>query len=127
MEDGLFPWSNFFPKIKIRKPLGPSVGVNQMWTQRNDHASNSDCVDFCNICPKKVLLKEKKKKLSLTILLSSLVFIFSFPPKNKNIFPYHNNICPPWALPFSTRAPLLSLPPQNPLDHVGLKTCQWIM
>ena len=78
-----FPWSNFFSKIKIRKPLGPSVGVNQMWTQRNDHASNSDCVDFCNICPKKVLLKEKRKK-EKTKFDHSLVFSclhLLFPPK----------------------------------------------
>jgi hypothetical protein len=50
--------------------LGPSLGVNQMWTKKNDHAPKSEGVDLLNTCPKRAVLK--KKKSSLTILLSSL-------------------------------------------------------
>ena len=53
---------------------------------------------------------------------------FLFPSKNlieKNKF-HSNNLCH-GRLPFSTIAPLLPLPLQNPLDHVvdnvGLKIC----
>jgi hypothetical protein len=61
MEDGLYPWSRFivqlpwsnFLKNQFTKPLGPSLGVNQMWTKRSDHAPKSECADFL----KKQLLK----------------------------------------------------------------------
>jgi len=26
--------------------LGPSLGVNRMWTKKNDHAPKSECVEF---------------------------------------------------------------------------------
>jgi len=97
-----------------------SLGVNRMWTKRNDHATKIECVDFCNIFLKK---GNFERNSSLTILSSSLVFIFSSPPpknKNKNhydfiitTFFYHG------PLPFSTRAPLLLFPSQNPLNHVS--------
>jgi hypothetical protein len=56
---------------------------------------------------------------SLTIPLSSIVFVSSSPHKKFHCLHlvYYTNISRP--LPFSTGAPLLSLPPQNPLDHVG--------
>ena len=44
-------WSNihgpiFFKKNQYTKPLGPSLGVNQMWTKENDHAPKNECADF---------------------------------------------------------------------------------
>ena len=66
----------FFKKNQFAKPLGPSLGVNRMWIERNDHAPKSECADFFNICPKRVILK---KNTSLIIPLSSLVFIFPSP------------------------------------------------
>ena len=30
----------------VLKALGPSLGVNRMWTKKNDHAPKSECVDF---------------------------------------------------------------------------------
>ena len=40
------------------------------------------------------------------------------PPPKKIIYVFfYNNISLPWALAFSTIAPLLPLPSQNPLDH----------
>ena len=42
-----FPWSNFHGPISLKyqltKPLGPSLGVNQMWTKNNDHAPKGEC------------------------------------------------------------------------------------
>ena len=118
---GLTSWSNIhwsdFLKKSITKPLGPSLGVNRMWTKRNDHATKSECVDFFNICPKRVVLKEGRKKSSLIFRLSS--FVFTSQKKKKPLNIYYNNIYLPWAPAFSTKAPLLPLPPQNPLDHVS--------
>ena len=30
----------------VLKALGPSLGVNRMWTKKNDHAPKSECADF---------------------------------------------------------------------------------
>ena len=49
MEEGLFQWSKFMVRLLekyVLKALGPSLGVNQVWTKKNDHASESECVDF---------------------------------------------------------------------------------
>ena len=43
----------FLKKNKVTKPLGPSLGVNQMWTKRNGHAPKSECAIFFNYMPKK--------------------------------------------------------------------------
>ena len=60
------------------KPLGPSLGVNHMWTKRNDHAPKSEFVFYFyfyfNICPKRTVLKQIK-------FFYSFVFIFSSPKK----------------------------------------------
>jgi hypothetical protein len=74
--EGGLPWSNSL-KTQFTKALGPSLGVNQMWTKRNGHAPRSECVDFLNICPKKA---DKKNKFDHS--LSFLVFIFSSPKKH---------------------------------------------
>ena len=39
------PWSDFL-KYQFTKPLGPSLGVNQMWTKRNNHTPKSDGASF---------------------------------------------------------------------------------
>jgi hypothetical protein len=82
VEDDLLPWSDFifqflgsdFLENQFIKLLGPSLGVNGMWTKRNDHAPKSECVGFSNICLERVVLK--KKTSSLTILLYPLAFVF---------------------------------------------------
>jgi hypothetical protein len=114
MKNGLFPWSNLmfqlpwsnFSKKQFTKPLGPSQGVNPMCTKKNDHAPKSECVDFSNKLLKKRSFGKTQVWPFFCLLLSSL----SLLPK-KLIFLCHG------PLPFSTRAHLLPLPPQNPLDH----------
>ena len=59
---GLTWWSNFHGPISLKnqltKSLGPSVGVNRMWTKRYDHALKRECVDFFNIVSKGQLWKK---------------------------------------------------------------------
>ena len=100
MENDLFSWSNFNDpnsvKSQFTKSLGPSLGVNCMWTKRNDHAPKSECVDFfLNICSKREVLR--KKNSSLTILLSCLHLLY---PKRNSFKIYYYNISLPWALAF---------------------------
>ena len=54
VEDGIFlrsnlmvqlPWSDFLDN-RFTKPLGPSLGVNQMWTKKDDHAPKSECANI---------------------------------------------------------------------------------
>ena len=79
MEDGLFPWSSLmvnilcsdFLKNQFTKPLGLSLGVNRMWSKKNDHAPKSECVDYLKIYAQKGHFWRKKNSSS-TILLSSL-------------------------------------------------------
>ena len=33
-------------KKSVLKALGPSLGVNQMWIKKDDHASKSECANF---------------------------------------------------------------------------------
>jgi hypothetical protein len=86
-----------------------------MWTKRNDHASNNECANYIYI--ERAVLKGKES--SLIILLSSLVFIFSSPPRKIHskfiitIFLYHG------PLPFSTKTHLFPLPPQTLLNYVN--------
>jgi len=68
-----------------------------------------------DICPKRAVLKNK---ISLAILLSSLIFIFSSLKKNFIKF-FYNGIPLPWALAFSYHTTSLALSLQNPLDHVN--------
>ena len=47
-------------KNQFTKPLGPSLGVNRMFTKKNDHAPKSECADFFfNICPKRAFKKNQ--------------------------------------------------------------------
>ena len=56
-------------KKLLFRALGPSLGVNRMWTKKSDHAPKSEGAYFSNTCPKRAILE---KKSSLTILLYSL-------------------------------------------------------
>jgi len=69
MEDGLCQWTWVHgPTSMVRlliklvlKALGPSLGVNRMWTKKNDYASKSEDVDlFFNTCPKRAVLNENQ-------------------------------------------------------------------
>jgi hypothetical protein len=103
-----------FLENQFTKSLGFSRGVNWMWTKSNDHArKNERVVFFFYICSKRVVIKN----YSLTILLFSLVFIFSSLKIWINF--YYNNISLSWALCLSIRTHLWPLPPQNLLDHVS--------
>ena len=51
MKDGLFSWSDL-SKNQFTKSLGLSLGVNWMWTKRNDHAPKIERVVFKKICLK---------------------------------------------------------------------------
>ena len=76
------------------------------------------------ICPKRVVLKTKNQ--SWTILLSSLLVIFS-SPKNNSLKFYHHNISLSWALAFFLLEHFFFAPPiAKPIwtmlvDNVGLK------
>ena len=122
MEDGIFSWYDLMVQLswfvflenQFTKSLGFSRGVNWMWTKSNDHArKNERVVFFFYICSKRVVIKN----YSLTILLFSLVFIFSSLKIWINF--YYNNISLSWALCLSIRTHLWPLPPQNLLDHVS--------
>ena len=78
-----------------------------------------------NICPKRIVMK---KKSSLTILLSSLAFIFSSPPQINPLIFYYNNISLPWALAFFLPEHLSCLSHHQTrwtmsVDNVDLKIC----
>ena len=108
------PWSDFLPNQFI-KFLGPSPGVNRMWTKRNDHAIKSGS----NIFPAYVQKWKfgKNKISSLTILLPSLVFICSSFKKNLVIiFICHG------PLPLLPGHLFFASPTAKPIGP-----CRWIM
>ena len=55
------PLSDFLKHL-FTKYVGPPLGVNQMWTKRNDHASKSEFVDFFNFntCQKDQFWRKEK-------------------------------------------------------------------
>ena len=118
MDHEVGPWKMAFShgsislKLQFTKPWGPSLGVNQMWTKRNDHVAKVNVMIFFNMCSKRAILKENLK------FDHSLVFIFS-SPKNISLRNYHNNV-------FFAMG-LLPLPLQNPLDHVNGQCRPWNM
>jgi len=73
MGDAFFPWSDFL-KHQFTKPLGPSLGVNQMWTKRNDHAPKNKCVDFFIDVEKGSIEKRVKFEHSFVIFYLQLLF-----------------------------------------------------
>ena len=46
-------------KKLVLRALGPSLGVNRMWTKKNDHTPKSEGADFFNACPKRAILEKK--------------------------------------------------------------------
>ena len=77
-----------------------------MWTKRNDHPPKSEHADFFLYMP------EKKFKFDHACVFSYFHVLF---PKTiiKKVFLCHG------LLSLSTRTPLLSLLPQNSLNHVS--------
>ena len=62
-------------KKSVLKALGPSLGVNRMWTKKNDHASKSECADFFLIRAQKGQFKKKFEfDHSLVFSWASLLF-----------------------------------------------------
>ena len=59
--------------------MGLSLGVNRMWTKKNDHVPKNECVDCLNICPKWTICKKKIKfdHSFVSLLFTSLVLLFS--------------------------------------------------
>ena len=47
-----------FQKLLVLRALGPSLGVNQMWTKKIDHVPKIEGADFFNTCPQKAILKK---------------------------------------------------------------------
>ena len=70
-----FQWSEFkvqlirsdFFKIVVMKALGPSLGVNWMWTKKNDHAPKNERIDFVKYMSKK---GNVERMFQVTIVLS---------------------------------------------------------
>ena len=76
MEEGLFQWSNFLKK-SILKALSPSLGVNRMWTKKNDHAPKSECADFILIYAQKGHFWKEKKKFAHSLVFSWALLVFT--------------------------------------------------
>ena len=61
----------------VLKVMGSSLGVNGMWTKKNDHVLKSQCADFFVIHAQKGRLWKKLKfNHSLVFFWASLVFYF---------------------------------------------------
>ena len=77
MDHERWPFSmlRFLQKISLQltKPLGPSLGVNRMWTKRNDYAPKNECADC--------LIYVQKRQFWIIIILNKLIkfdlFVFS--------------------------------------------------
>ena len=118
------PWSHFL-KNQFTKLLGPSLGVNQTWTKRNDHAPKSECIRLFLIYVQKGQFEKNNQVWSLFCLVFSSLHIL-FPQQNHSnfiitIFLWMGHFV------FSTISPILPLPLHNPLDHANddawLKIC----
>ena len=73
-----FQWSNslgpILKKTLSTKYLGFSLGVNRMWTKRNEHAPKSKCADFFKYIPKKGKFETKNSSLTHSLVFSGLHF-----------------------------------------------------
>ena len=104
MEDGLIPWSNLI--VQLPKPLGPSLGVNQMWIKRNDmHPKMSMLIYFWGVYAQKgqfwIFFKQKKNKIDPSLVFSCIFLSSSsLLPKKKSFRIKYNNISLPWAPAF---------------------------
>ena len=127
MEDGPFPWSNFHGpipwEINLQTLLGPSLGVNYMWAERNNHTPKSECANFFNICPKRVVFQKNDIKfdyLLCCLLLSSPSL--PTPKRNREIKNKNHNFFIIWAfifhgpLHFSNIAPFFASPTTKPVE-----------
>ena len=54
-------WFGFL-RNQFMRPLGPSLGVNPMWTKRNDHAPKSECADLFFIYAQKINFEEEEEE-----------------------------------------------------------------
>ena len=101
--------------IIITESLGPSLGINWMWTKRNDHAPRTECVDFFWYMPKKGIFEFFFLKFDHSLVFSCLHFLF---PKN-----IHYNFI---VTIFLCYGPLFFTSFASPIiKPVG--PCQWIM
>ena len=68
------PWSDLLTN-QFTWFMGPSLGVNQTWINRNEDAPKNQCADFIlfyfDICSRKIVLKERKKEKDDQVRLSS--------------------------------------------------------
>ena len=114
-------WSNCL-KNQFTKSFGLSLGVNQMWTKRNDYTPKSGCADFFIYIPEKTVLRKKNNRFwpfSCLHLLSPQYYFI------KN---YYNNISLSWALAFYLLDDLSCLSHRKIrwtmlVDNVGIKVC----
>ena len=96
------PWSNFHDLISFTKSVYKVFGsLTRCKPQVNQEEwpCTKKWVCWFNICPNRPFSKKDWKNASLTIVLSSLVFIFSSHPPPNKIY-YYNNISLSWALAF---------------------------
>ena len=108
------PWSDFLTN-QVTKPLGPSLGVNRMWTQRNDMHEKVNVVIFLIYTQKRKFCKNFK--LGRSLVFSCLHLLF---PKKKPSEIYYKSVSLSWALAFfyySTSRWTMSM------NNVGLKIC----
>ena len=122
--DSMVPtwWSNIYGTIswqnRFTKPLCPPplIGVNRTWTERNDCAPKVNVLIFFLYMPKRGSFRKNKKLSSLTILFVFSCLHLLFPKKciiTRFIIPSLLDPCF-----FLLEHLFLSLPLQNPLDHV---------
>ena len=120
------PWSSFL-KNQFMKSLGPSLGVNWMWTKSNDHAPESECVEFfLSICLERTILKREKTKEKLKFDHSHVFYCLPL------LFPKNYSKC--IITIFLCHVPCIFLPEHlfclshcntrgtMSMDNVGLKT-----
>jgi hypothetical protein len=63
-------------KKLILRALGPSLGVNQMWTKKSDHAPKSEGANFL-IHAQKGQFWKKKIKFDHTLVFSWALLVFT--------------------------------------------------
>ena len=122
MADGLFSWSDLMVQLPwfdfFKNQFYKAFGCQTM-CKRNVDREEWPCTEnwrcwFFLIHVQRGKLWEKKIKFDHSFVY--IVFIYSSTQKNEliiTIFLYHG------PLHFSTKGPLLPLPPQNMLDHVS--------
>jgi hypothetical protein len=80
MEEGISQWSKFMVRLLkkiVLKALGSSLGVNQLWTKKNDHAPKNDCGDLFFIYMPEKGIFEKRIKLSHSLIFFWALLVFT--------------------------------------------------